>query len=173
MKPYLTLPLLAVLCGGLPVVAAAADVSGAIGVTGQGDMTYRASLGLDWDKQWLQSETGHLGGYWDAGYTYWDGGDYYSAAHSLSLSPVFVYEFANLPYQPFVEFGIGVAFFSKTDVGEHQLGSSFNFEDRIGVGMSLSETRKLGLRALHYSNGGIKTPNDGIESYSLYYGQSF
>lgn len=173
MKPYLSLPLLAALCLGLPAAANAAEVTGAVGVTGQGAMTYRASLDLAWEQQWLQSETGHLGGYWDAGYTYWEGGAIASGAHSLSFSPVFVYEFANFTYKPFVEFGIGAAFFSKTDVGDHRLGSSFNFEDRLGVGLKLSDTQKVGLRALHYSNAGLQSPNEGIESYSLYYGQAF
>ncbi|MOA43698.1 Lipid A deacylase PagL precursor [compost metagenome] len=58
-------------------------------------------------------------------------------------------------------------------MGDHRLGSSFNFEDRLGVGLKLSDTRKLGLRALHYSNGGLQSPNEGVESYSLYYGQAF
>ncbi|MEL0570736.1 acyloxyacyl hydrolase [Citrobacter werkmanii] len=152
---------------------AAAEVSGALGVTGQGDMTFRASLAQAWDKSWWQSETGQLSGYWDAAYTYWEGGDDYSGAHSLSFSPVFTYEFSGWRYTPYVEAGIGVAFFSKTDVGEQQLGSSFNFEDRLGVGLKLPGERKVGLRAMHYSNAGIKQPNDGIESYSLFYNKAF
>src|SRR5690606_11851490 len=39
------------------------------------------------------------------------------------------------------ELGVGVSCFSKTDVGERQLGSSFNFEDRLGVGLKLSATQ--------------------------------
>lgn len=169
MRKYLSLPLVGTLLLGAAGAAQALEVGGAVGVTGQGDMTYRASLGIDWNKQWWKTDTGHLGGYWDAGYTYWEGGDEASGAHSLSLSPVFVYEFAGEKFQPFIEFGIGVAFFSKTDVGEQQLGSSFNFEDRIGAGMKFAGGHKVGLRAIHYSNAGIKQPNDGIESYSLYY----
>ena len=84
-----------------------------------------------------------------------------------------VYEFSGFKYTPFVEAGIGVAFFSKTDVGEQQLGSSFNFEDRIGAGLKLPHEQKVGIRAIHYSNAGIKQPNDGIESYSLFYNKAF
>lgn len=80
-------------------LAHAAQVSGAVGATGQGDMTYRIGLSWDWDKQWLQSSTGHLTGYWDAAYTYWEGGEA-SGAHSLSFSPVFVYEFSGFTYTP-------------------------------------------------------------------------
>lgn len=153
--------------------AHATELSVALGATGQGDTTIRTALALEWNKHWWQSATGRLGGYWDTAYTYWDGGDEASAAHSLSFSPVLTYEFAGFRYTPYVEAGIGVALFSKTDVGEQQLGSSFNFEDRLGLGLRLPGERTLGLRAMHYSNAGLKQPNDGIESYSLFYSQAF
>ncbi|WP_368607815.1 acyloxyacyl hydrolase, partial [Pseudomonas fulva] len=148
-------------------LAQAAQVTGAVGVTSQGDMTYRAGLSFDWDKQWFETSVGHLTGYWDAGYTYWEGGDA-SGAHSLSFSPVFTYEFSGFTYTPYIEAGIGIAAFSKTRVGDQRMGSSFNFEDRIGLGLKLPSEQKVGIRAIHYSNAGIRQPNDGIESYSLF-----
>ncbi|MDH1308767.1 acyloxyacyl hydrolase, partial [Pseudomonas fulva] len=144
-------------------LAQAAQVTGAVGVTSQGDMTYRAGLSFDWDKQWFETSVGHLTGYWDAGYTYWEGGDA-SGAHSLSFSPVFTYEFSGFTYTPYIEAGIGIAAFSKTRVGDQRMGSSFNFEDRIGLGLKLPSEQKIGIRAIHYSNAGIRQPNDGIES---------
>ncbi|AZL68569.1 MULTISPECIES: acyloxyacyl hydrolase [Pseudomonas] len=153
-------------------LAQAAQLSGAVGATSQGDMTYRLGASFDWDKRWLESSAGHLTGYWDAAYTYWEGGDY-SGAHSLSFSPVFVYEFSGFTYTPFIEAGIGLAAFSKTEVGDQRLGSAVNFEDRIGFGLKLPADQKIGIRAMHYSNAGIKQPNDGIESYSLFYSKGF
>jgi len=176
MRKYLSLPAVAVLLMGSAGVAQAVEVGAAVGVTSQSDMTYRLSVGMPWEKQWWKSDLGHLTGYWDAGYTYWEGGsgnDNYSGAHSLSLSPVFVYEFSGFSFTPFVELGIGVALFSKTRVGEQQLGSSFNFEDRIGAGIKFAENHKVGVRAIHYSNAGIKQPNDGIESFSVFYSHAF
>tara|TARA_R110002051_G_scaffold320598_2_gene406224 strand:+ start:7517 stop:8050 length:534 start_codon:yes stop_codon:yes gene_type:complete len=153
--------------------AGAASVSGAVGATGQGEMTWRASLSHDWDKRWWEGDKGYLSGYWDSAYTYWEGGDEASGAHSLSFSPVLVYQFHGQRFQPFVEFGIGVALFSKTDVGERDMGSAFHFEDRLGAGVVLPGGSRLGVRAIHYSNAGIKQPNDGIESYALFYSQVF
>lgn len=152
--------------------AQAAELSAAVGATSQGDMTYRIGAAFDWDKRWLESSTGFVTGYWDAAYTYWEGGDY-SAAHSLSVSPVFVYQFSGFTYTPYIEAGIGLAAFSKTQVGDQRLGASFNFEDRIGFGLKLPGDQKVGVRAVHYSNAGIKQPNDGIESYSLFYSKGF
>ncbi len=152
--------------------AHAAQVSGAVGATSQGDMTYRLGMSFDWDKKWLESNTGFVTGYWEAGYTYWEGGDA-SGAHSLSFSPVFTYEFSGFTYTPYIEAGIGLAAFSKTDVGDQRLGSAVNFEDRIGFGLKLPREQKVGIRAMHYSNAGLKQPNDGIESYSLFYSKGF
>jgi len=147
----------------------AAELSGAIGATSQGGMTARAGLGFDWDKSWMQSSTGKLTGYWDLGYTYWESGEEAGGRHSLSFAPVFVYEFGQGNIKPFIEAGIGVALFSGTSAGDQQFGSSFNFEDRIGAGLKIGDTQRVGVRAIHYSNAGIKQPNDGIESYSLFY----
>ena len=172
MKTRLAASLIAVLALGSASLAQAAAVTGAVGATSQGDLTYRIGLSSEWDSKWFESSTGHLGGYWDAAYTYWEGGDA-SGAHSLSFSPVFVYEFSGFTYTPYIEAGIGLAAFSKTEVGDQRLGSSFNFEDRIGLGLKLPDEQKVGIRAIHYSNAGIKEPNDGIESYSLFYSKGF
>lgn len=149
--------------------ASAAELSGSLGATSQGGLTARVGMGVGWGNSWLQSDTGRLTGYWDAGYTYWEAGDEAGGAHSLSFSPVFVYEFAGGKIKPFIEAGIGVAVFSSTKVGDQNLGSAFNFEDRIGVGLKIGDEQRVGIRAVHYSNAGIKQPNDGIESFALFY----
>lgn len=154
------------------VGANAADLSGAVGATSQGGLTARAALGFNWDKAWFESSTGKLTGYWDLGYTYWEAGDEAGGGHSLSFAPVFVYEFGQGHIKPFVEAGIGVALFSGTTAGDQKFGSAFNFEDRLGAGLKIGEAQKVGIRVIHYSNAGIKEPNDGIESYSLFYSHS-
>jgi lipid A 3-O-deacylase len=149
--------------------AGAAEISGAVGATSQGGITARVGVGFGWDKSWFESETGRLTGYWDAGYTYWEAGDAAGGAHSLSFAPVFVYEFGNGNIKPFVEAGIGVAAFSGASAGDQKIGSAFNFEDRIGAGVNIGEAQRVGIRAIHYSNAGIQQPNDGIESYAMFY----
>ncbi len=138
MKKLLPLAVLAALSSVHVASAQAADVSAAVGATGQSGMTYRLGLSWDWDKSWWQTSTGRLTGYWDAGYTYWEGGDEGAGKHSLSFAPVFVYEFAGDSIKPFIEAGIGVAAFSGTRVGDQNLGSSLNFEDRIGAGLKFA-----------------------------------
>lgn len=149
----------------------AVDFSAAVGQSGESTMVYRLGAQWNWERSWLQSSVGRLTGYWDAGYTYWQG-DKSSTNHSLSFAPVFVYEFAGQNVQPYIEAGIGVAAFADTRLEGNDLGSSFQFEDRIGFGLRFSG-QEVGVRAVHYSNAGIKQPNDGVEAYTLHYRLSF
>ena len=89
-----------------------------------------------------------------------------------TAAPVFVYEFAGQNVRPYIEAGIGVAAFSSTELESNDLGSSFQFEDRIGVGLRFAG-QEIGLRAIHYSNAGLKNPNDGAEAYTVHYRMSF
>ncbi|MET0124368.1 acyloxyacyl hydrolase [Pseudomonas caspiana] len=168
MKRLLCLAALAAALMGQTSLTQAAGIEFSVGQTGQTSQTYRLGMKFDWDQSWLQSDVGRLTGYWDGAYTYWDG-DKRSSNNSLSFSPVFVYEFAGEKVKPYIEAGIGVAVFSNTQIEDNKLGSAFNFEDRIGFGLRFNGGHEVGIRATHYSNAGIKEPNDGIESYALHY----
>lgn len=156
------------LCMTMTGTAQAVELSAAAGATDDGSMVYRVGGQLPFSNSWWRSDTGHLSGYWDAGYTYWSSGNDSDANGSLSFTPVFVYEFAGQTVRPIIEAGIGIAAFADTEVDGNDLGSALQFEDRIGLGLRFSG-QEVGVRAMHYSNAGLKTPNDGVESYSLYY----
>jgi lipid A 3-O-deacylase len=152
--------------------AQAMDFSVEAGMSSESTMVYRLGLQREFNKSWWQSDTGRLTGYWDAAYTYWNGKDR-STVHSLSLSPMFVYEFNGGSVKPYIEAGIGIAGFSKSRYEGRDFGTAFNFEDRIGAGLRFAGGQQIGIRASHYSNAGIKQPNDGIESITLHYRTSF
>jgi len=168
MKRLFCLAAIAAALMGHSFTAQAAGVEFAVGQTGESTMTYRLGMQFDWDKSWLQSDIGRLTGYWSGAYTYWDG-DKTSSNHSLSFSPVLVYEFAGQTVKPYLELGVGVAVFANTDVENNQLGSAFQFEDRFGFGLRFTGGHEVGIRATHYSNAGLSSPNDGVESYALHY----
>lgn len=168
------LPILLAICFGLIASSASATtLTVAPGVTDQGGWTANIGLGFDWDKRWFESERGYLSGYWQAGYTAWEGGRVGNTAHSVSAAPVFVYTFTGGERRPFIEFGIGAAAFSRSRVGDRRLGSRLHFEDRLGAGIAFGNGRRLGLRVIHYSNAGLKDPNQGINSWSVVYSHSF
>lgn len=154
----------------LSTASSAADISLALGHSGDNTMTYRAGIQFPWQQSWFDSDSGRLGGYWTVGYTYWDSKDKVNT-HSLSASPVLTWEFGarGAEIQPFIEAGIGLAAFSRNKIEDRKLGSSVNFEDRFGFGVRLYQRHTIGAQALHYSNAGISSHNAGIESYNLYY----
>jgi lipid A 3-O-deacylase len=156
------------LCMTMVGAAQAVELSAAAGATGDSSMVYRVGAQLPFSNSWLHSDTGHLSGYWDAGYTYWASGNDSDANSSLSFSPVFIYEFSGQTVRPIIEAGIGLAVFADTEVDGNDLGSAVQFEDRLGLGLRFSG-HEVGVRATHYSNAGLQTPNEGVESYSLYY----
>ncbi|TLX53213.1 acyloxyacyl hydrolase [Stutzerimonas nosocomialis] len=159
-------------CSLAPVAANAMSLTAAVGQTGESTMTYRLGAEFDFQRSWFQTSVGRLTGYWDAGYTYWEG-DETTANHSLSFAPVFVYEFAGQTVRPYIEAGIGVALFENTELENNDLSTTFQFEDRIGLGLRFNGGHEIGVRAIHYSNAGIKKPNDGVESYAVHYRVAF
>jgi lipid A 3-O-deacylase len=168
MKRLFCLAAIAAALMGHSFTAQAAGVEFAVGETSESTMTYRLGMQFDWDKSWLQTDVGRLTGYWSGAYTYWDG-DKTSSNHSLSFAPVLVYEFAGQTVKPYLELGVGVAVFANTEVENNNLGNAFQFEDRFGFGLRFAGGHEVGIRATHYSNAGISSSNDGVESYALHY----
>jgi len=148
--------------------AQALDASISVGHTGETTMVYRLGLQSNWDASWYQTSVGRITGYWDGALTHWEG-DKSASNNTVSFAPVFVYEFAGDSVKPFVEAGIGVSIFQHDEVEDNKMGTAFNFEDRLGFGLRFGHGQEVAVRAIHYSNGGIKEPNDGIEAYSLNY----
>lgn len=167
MRVFLSSGLAAVILGLGVQQASAVELTAAVGRTEKSTMTLRVGLQKSFQSRWFQNDIGALTGYWDAGYTYWEG-DKESNNHSLSVSPVFVYEFNGERVKPYIEAGIGVAAFRHTRIENRNLSTALQFEDRLGIGLR-SRNQTLGLRAVHYSNAGIKNPNDGIDMYSVHY----
>lgn len=172
MKKLVGLAAAVALSLGSVTAVQAAGLTFSVGQSGDSTMVYRLGAQFDFNSRWFESSVGHLSGYWDAGYTYWEGDDT-STNHSVSFAPVFVYEFAGQNVKPYLEAGIGVAAFSSTKLESNDLGSSFQFEDRIGAGLRFAGGHEIGIRAIHYSNAGIKKPNDGVESYAVHYRLNF
>ena len=121
--------------------------------------------------QWFVSKTGQLSGYWELSLGYWRESP--DSVFALGFSPVFVYEFTPFSngHQIYIDGGIGVALLSDTRIGTRDFGSTFQFEDQIGLGFRFGQNRQhdLNIRYLHYSNGGLSVPNDGIDIVLLSY----
>ncbi|MBY0418957.1 MAG: acyloxyacyl hydrolase [Pararheinheimera sp.] len=53
------------------------------------------------------------------------------------------------------------------------LGSHYQFEDRIGLIWQLQSKAQLALRYMHYSNAGLQKPNPGLDFIALSYAYRF
>ena len=154
-----------------PLAYAVDGISIEAGRSSESTNTFRLAAQFDFGQTLWQTQSGNvrLGGYWDAGVRRWSGLD----ATTVGISPVLRLDFGspNSAMTPYIEAGIGASYFTRSnfDKEDRDLGSKFQFEDRLGAGVRFADGSQLGLRIFHYSNAGIKSPNQGIETVSLHY----
>lgn len=165
MKPYIFLLLILTLCCDT-TVAGSLGQGLSLGY-GQGEANsdidiYRVSLKKDFSSKWFETDIGFLSGYFELSYNRWENGS--EATNGVSISPVFAYFFGDESdfFRPYIEGGIGIAYIDDYRIGRRNLSTHFQFEDRIGIGTRLGRF-DINFRYMHYSNGSIKSPNDGMD----------
>ena len=83
----------------------------------------------------------------------------------VALVPVVRYIFKeHFSVAPYFEFSVGPAYTSSTRIKNRNLGEHFTFQDRVGLGALVGQTKRfsIGLYGLHYSNGSLCAHNSGI-----------
>lgn len=128
----------------------------------------RGAVQSDWSARWFSNHGYHLSGYWDANLAQWRGNDSNSdrGGHQnitvVNLTPVFRYE-RDDKRGFYGEGGIGVSLFSHLyDNNDKRLATAFQFGDHVGAGYVFDDKWEAGFKLQHYSNGGIKHPNGGV-----------
>ncbi|MGH8806299.1 MAG: acyloxyacyl hydrolase [Noviherbaspirillum sp.] len=137
---------------------------------GSGNRTKMVRLGAQWkwDSQWWKSNGTHIGGYWDLTISQWRGNHFQNAPGrtqnitAIGITPVF--RFQNDSLKGFyTEAGIGANLLSELyDNDGHKLSTTFQFSDHLGIGYVFANNLDLGVKIQHFSNGGIKKPNQGV-----------
>lgn len=127
----------------------------------------RVGAQSDWNRHWLPYGGYHLSGYWDATLAQWRGNAHRNVPGQhqnltvIGLTPVFRFE-RDDKQGLYAEGGIGANLFSQLyNNDDRRLSTAFEFGDHIGVGYVLDKW-DLGVKIQHYSNGGIKHPNSGV-----------
>lgn len=88
----------------------------------------------------------------------------------LAITPVWSRQIASVNQYPIVvDFGIGVSFLKNKTFAGKNLGTHFQFEDKLGLTIKLKNHRAISLRYVHYSNGGISDNNPGLDFLNLVY----
>lgn len=137
---------------------------------GAGSKVQMLRLGAQWDWKntaWWQSNGTHIGGYWDLTVAEWHQKRYNNTDSSknftdIGFTPVF--RFQRDDKKGFYgEAGIGVHLFSSLYNNDtKKLSTAFQFGDHLGTGYVFANGLDVGLKLQHFSNGGIKQPNGGV-----------
>lgn len=161
--------------------ANAADQSIAIDyLHGEGDLSgirlaYRPYHGQITQIDWL----GDVDIYWELSVNFWEFGadNQHDTNYALALSPVISKQFATIAdkYPLKWEFGIGVSLINDTTFAGKDIGSHYQFEDRLGLVLEFGEKLKqsFAIRYMHYSNGGLNDKNPGMDFLNLSYAMHF
>lgn len=94
----------------------------------------------------------------------------------IAFSPAILYPVGQLwQKNVWLELGIGLSLLDDTQFAGKNVSTHYQFEDRIGLVTKFGENNKqsVSLRYLHYSNGGFKSPNPGLDFISLTYAERF
>ena len=125
----------------------------------------RVAARKTWSSQWFASSMGVLSGFHSFSVNHW--WDNTNSISAVAYSPVFAYQFRDT-FISYAVLGVGVSYFSDSQVKDRDLGSRFQFEDRLGVGWQWA-SHDLSLVYMHYSNAGIEAPNEGLDMLLLSY----
>ena len=163
----------------LPSLAIGLDSASLEGGDGNRVGLLRLAVQSHWDQRWLASQGRHFGGYWDANVTQWRGSAYrgINGVHqnltSIGLTPVIRYQADDLAGW-YVEAGIGANLLSELYDNDHKkLSTAFQFGDHLGAGYVLRSGWDIGIKLQHFSNGGIKEPNNGVNFVMLKVARKF
>lgn len=133
----------------------------------------RLSAQKNWQRSWFESNGTHLSGYWDANLAQWRGNAFQNVPGQhqnitvVNLTPVFRFERSD-KLGWYGEGGIGVSLLSERyDNDDNRLSTHFQFGDHIGAGYVFANQWELGAKIQHYSNGGYKKPNSGVNWFVL------
>lgn len=161
----------AALAAALPTLAAtpAADSASLEYGSGSRVQLLRVAVQSHWEQRWLQRNGRHIGAHWELQLAQWQGRAHQNIAGQhqnitdIGLTPVFRWQ-ADTRKGWYLEGGIGVHLLSKLyDNNEDYLSTRFQFGDHIGGGYVLANGWDVGVKLQHFSNGGIKAPNSGVD----------
>lgn len=138
-------------------------------------LAYRPHYSRLTEIEWL----GEVDLYWELSVNLWEFGaeNQHETNYAFALSPVISSQFATLydKYPIKWEFGIGISLVYDTRFAGKDIGSHYQFEDRLGLIMEFGKNleQSFAIRYMHYSNGGLNTKNPGLDFLNLSYARRF
>ncbi|WP_462175539.1 acyloxyacyl hydrolase [Pseudoalteromonas gelatinilytica] len=135
-------------------------------------------LALQYHTDLLKNISENLNVYFETSVNFWEYGETKERDTNfvLAFSPVVQYPIGSINQKKiFVEFGIGLSLLDDTNFAGKDVGGHFQFEDRLGLMTRFGENDKhqIALRYFHYSNGGLNSPNPGLDFIAFSYMRYF
>jgi hypothetical protein len=171
---YARIPFLATGLLLAAVQLSAHAVDGASLEVGTGNKTQFLRGSLQWNFQRPLYESEHLAlrGYWDLSLAEWRGNQYdnrpgeHQNITEVGLTPMF--RIQRPGGKLYGEIGVGLHFLSHLyNNNNRKFSTSAEFGSKLGIGYSVTPQTDIGLSVQHYSNGGIKHPNSGVNFVSI------
>ena len=155
------------------------DAAYVVFATGTETQMIRGGIESAWRPRWFESNGTHLSGFWDASMGAWRGNRYQNIQGQrqhladIGFTPVFRFEHDDKKGF-FAEGGFGVHYLSKLYNNDgYRLSTHFQFGDHVGLGYVFRNNWALGMNIQHFSNGGIKAPNSGVNFIEVKVSQRF
>jgi lipid A 3-O-deacylase len=136
--------------------------------TGNKTKMVRFGAQWDWNKHWFQSNGTHLGGYWDLTIAKWHGTQFQNVSGSVqNLTDIGITQVVRFQKDSklgfYAELGLGAHRLSDLYNNDgRRLSTRFQFGDHLGFGYVFSNKIDVALKFQHFSNGGYKQPNNGV-----------
>lgn len=138
--------------------------------TGTRSQILRAGVQHRFESSWFESNGTHLGAYLDLTVAGWRNNYYQTVPgqtqHLWDVGVTPVWRFENMRHKGWYgEGAIGAHLLSHLYNNDRKhLSTAFEFGDHIGVGYVFDNGVDAALKIQHYSNGGIKHPNSGVNT---------
>jgi hypothetical protein len=135
-----------------------------------GNKTKMARIGAQWawESRWWDTGGIHIGGYWDLTLAQWRGTRFRNQPGAtqnitdVGITPVFRLQ-RNSGIGPYIEAGVGAHILSdQYNNNGRQLSGNFQFGDHVGIGYIFANRVEIGVKLQHFSNAGIREPNNGV-----------
>ncbi|BAJ03474.1 acyloxyacyl hydrolase [Shewanella violacea] len=94
----------------------------------------------------------------------------YADKNGGSVTPTLKYLLNFKHLTLYVEAGIGVTYINSQFYADRDMGSNWQFEDKLGIGGILFKHHQIGFSLIHYSNANFYNTNDGLNAIGFSYG---
>lgn len=128
----------------------------------------RVAAQWNWAKPLTHTADGVVVGHWDVSASHWHGSRFNNTPgqsqsfYTLGVTPVIRWQ-SKGETGAYAEAGLGLHYFSDLyNNNGSQLSTHYQFGTLLGAGYRFSPKFDLGLRIQHFSNGGFKSPNTGV-----------